>query len=79
MIHQERLDQVVLQGIADALDERILARAVEKALERLRGGQDRLRVDEPPSSVSYLFLKHTLATWWMPSPGVSATNPFSRG
>ena len=43
LIHQERLDQVVLQAIADALDERILARAVEKALERLRGGQDRLQ------------------------------------
>jgi hypothetical protein len=38
LIHQERLDQVVLEAIADALDERILARAVEKALERLRGG-----------------------------------------
>lgn len=42
LIRQERLDQIVLQAIADALDERILARAVEKALERLRSGQDRL-------------------------------------
>ncbi len=41
LIHQERLDQVVLQAIADALDERILAQAVEKALGRLRSGQDR--------------------------------------
>ena len=41
-IRQERLDQIVLQAIADALDERILARAVERALERLRTGQDRL-------------------------------------
>lgn len=43
LIHQEGLDQVVLQAIADALDERILARAVEKALQRLRGGQDRFQ------------------------------------
>ena len=42
LIRQELLDQVVLQAIADALDDRIFVRAVEKALERLRGGQDRL-------------------------------------
>jgi hypothetical protein len=42
LIRQERLDQVLLQAIADALDERILTQAVEKALERLRNGQDRL-------------------------------------
>ena len=62
LIHQERLDQVVLQAIADALDERIMARAVEKALERLRAVRTASRIDEPPSSVSYLFSKLTLAT-----------------
>lgn len=33
---------MVLQAIADALDERILARAVEKALDQLRSSHDRL-------------------------------------
>jgi site-specific DNA recombinase len=42
LIRQEHLDQVVLQAIADVLEERILAQAVAKALERLRGGQGRV-------------------------------------
>src|SRR5262245_20958971 len=41
LIRQEQLDQVVLQAIADAIDERILARAVEKALDQLRSGHAR--------------------------------------
>lgn len=35
LIRQERLDQVLLDAIAEALDERILARAVEKAAARM--------------------------------------------
>ncbi len=40
VVEQELTDQVVLKAIADALDERMLAVAVEKALERLRAGQE---------------------------------------
>src|SRR5262245_42938646 len=35
LIRQEKLDQVVLESIAEALDDRILERAVEKAAARL--------------------------------------------
>ena len=35
LIRQDKLDQVVLDAIAEALDERILERAVEKATARL--------------------------------------------
>jgi len=43
LIRQDRLDQVVLDAIADALDERLLARAVEKALQRLRRAPDQAK------------------------------------
>jgi len=79
LIRQERLDQVVLQAIADALDERILARAVEKALERLRSGQDRL-LDRRAAIERELcrFSRRTLGTSWMPSPAAKPTTPSSR-
>ena len=40
LIRQERLDQVVLDAIAEVLDERLLELAVEKALQRLRRAPD---------------------------------------
>jgi site-specific DNA recombinase len=43
LIRQDKLDQVVLDAIADVLDERILERAVEKALQRLRRQPDRAK------------------------------------
>jgi type VI protein secretion system component VasK len=43
LIRQERLDQVVLDAIAEALDEQLLARAVEKALQRLRRAPQRAK------------------------------------
>ena len=39
-VEQDVLDQVVLKAISDALDQRLLEAAVEKALETLRLGQD---------------------------------------
>lgn len=43
LIRQDKLDQVVLDAIAEVLDERILERAVQKALERLRRQPDRTK------------------------------------
>ena len=34
------MDQVVLKALSDALDERLLEAAVQRALETLRSGQD---------------------------------------
>jgi hypothetical protein len=42
VIRREHLDQIVFQAITDVLNERILVQAVEKVLERLRAGQDRI-------------------------------------
>jgi site-specific DNA recombinase len=40
-VREEVLDHAILQAINDVLDERILEAAVERALERLRSGQER--------------------------------------
>lgn len=43
LIRQDKLDQVVLDAIVEALDERVLEPAVEKALQRLRRQPDRTK------------------------------------
>jgi hypothetical protein len=40
LIAQDRLDAVVLQSLAEALDERILERAAQKALQTAKEGQE---------------------------------------
>ncbi|RPH78997.1 MAG: hypothetical protein EHM80_08940 [Nitrospiraceae bacterium] len=39
-VQQDVLDQVVLKGLSNVLDEKLLEEAVERALEKLRSGQD---------------------------------------
>jgi site-specific DNA recombinase len=39
-VEQDLLDQVVLKALSDLLDEKVLEEAVERALEKLRSGQD---------------------------------------
>ena len=39
-VEQDLLDQVVLKALSDVLDEKLLEEAVERALEKLRSGQD---------------------------------------
>ena len=39
-IRQDLLDQAVLQALADVLDERVVEAAIDRALERLRAGQE---------------------------------------
>jgi site-specific DNA recombinase len=54
-IKQDSLDQVVLKALSDVLDEKLLEEAVEKALEKLRSGQDQ-RLSRQPAIQSELLL-----------------------
>ena len=75
LIRQERLDRVVLDAIAEALDERLLDRAMQKASSASGGRQTKRTIAGPPSGPSFRSWRPACGPSWTRSRAATPRTP----